>query len=79
MYIYRFPIISHTNNVNRIGGVMVSVFASSAIDRGFEPQSCHTKDYEIGIYCFSSKHAALRNRDDMSEWGDMSIRGLLLQ
>jgi hypothetical protein len=24
---------------NRIGGVMVSVFASSAVDRGFEPRS----------------------------------------
>jgi hypothetical protein len=25
-----------SNNVNRIGGVMVSVIASSAVDRGFE-------------------------------------------
>ena len=47
---------------NRIGGVMVSVFASSAIDRGFEPLSGQTKNYEIGIYCFSTKHAALRRK-----------------
>jgi hypothetical protein len=45
-----------------------------------------TKDYKIGICCFSDKHAALRrknedwlahNQDNVSEWGDMSIRGLL--
>jgi hypothetical protein len=39
---------------NRIGGVMVSVFASSAIDCGLEPRSGHTKNYKIGICCFSA-------------------------
>ena len=34
---------------NQIGGVMVSMLASSAVDRGFEPRSGKTKDYEIGI------------------------------
>jgi len=47
-----------------------------------------TKDYEIGICYFSSKHAALRskskdwfagNQDNVSEWGDISTRGLLFQ
>jgi hypothetical protein len=33
---------------NRIGGVMVSVLASSAMDRGFEPRSSQTKNYKIG-------------------------------
>ena len=33
---------------------MFSVLASSAVDRGFEPHSGQTKDYEIGI-CFSAK------------------------
>jgi hypothetical protein len=28
---------------------MVSVLASSALDRGFEPRSGQTKDYKIGI------------------------------
>jgi len=28
---------------------MVSVLASSAEDRGFDPRSGQTKDYEIGI------------------------------
>ena len=68
---------------NRIGGVMVSVLASSAVDRGFEPRSGHTKDYKIGMCCSSAKHAALkrknkdwlaRNQDNVSDWGDMSIR-----
>ena len=47
-----------------------------------------TKDYEIGICCFSAYHAALRrknkdwlarNQNNVSEWGDMSTRGLLFQ
>jgi hypothetical protein len=55
---------------------MDSVLASSVVDRGFEPRSGHTKDYKIGICCFSAKHAALkrkskdwlvRNRDNVSE------------
>jgi hypothetical protein len=44
---------------DRISGIMVSVLASSAVDRGFEPQSGQTKNYKIGICCFSAKHAAL--------------------
>ena len=42
--------------------VMVSVLASSADDRCFEPRSGQTKDYKIGICCFSAKHAALRRK-----------------
>ena len=30
---------------NHIGGVIVSVSASSAVDRGFEPQPGQTTDY----------------------------------
>jgi hypothetical protein len=41
--------------MNRISGIMVSMLASSAIDRGFEPRSGQTKDYKIGICCFSAK------------------------
>ena len=41
---------------------MVSVLASSAVDRGFEPQLCETKDYKTSICCFSAKHAALRRK-----------------
>ena len=39
------------------GGVMVSVLNSSSIDRGLEPWSGQTKDYNIGICCFSAKQA----------------------
>ena len=64
------------------------MLALSAVNRGFEPRSGQIKDYKIGICCFSTKHAALRrksknllarNQDNVSEWDDMSICGLLLQ
>ena len=64
---------------------MVSVLALSEVDRGFEPRSGQTKDYEIGICCFSAKHTALRrknkdwlarNQSNVSKWSDMSTRGL---
>jgi hypothetical protein len=44
--------------MNLIGGVMVSMLASSEVDLGFEPRSGQTKDIEIGICFFSAKHAA---------------------
>jgi hypothetical protein len=47
----------------RIVGVMGSVLASSAVDRGFNPRSGQTKNYKIGICCFSAKHAALRRKN----------------
>ena len=47
-----------TAPVNRICGVLVSMLASS----GLEPLSGQTKDYKIGICCFSAKHAALRRK-----------------
>jgi hypothetical protein len=37
------------------------VLPSSAVDHEFEPWSCQTKHYAIGICCFSAKHAALRS------------------
>jgi hypothetical protein len=55
-------------NINCFGGVMVSVLASSAEDPGFEPWSGQTKDYEIGICCFSTKHAALMRKS--KDWLD---------
>jgi len=67
---------------------MVRLLASSALDRGFEDQSGQTKDYNIGICCFSPQHATLkskskywlaRNQNNVCEWSDMSTRGLLFQ
>ena len=74
---------------NRIGCVMViiSMLPSSAVDREFESWSGQTKDCKIGLCCFFAIHAALRRKskdwlaqsqDNVSEWGDMSIRGLLV-
>ena len=55
-------LVNSTQKETRNGGVMVSVLASSAVDRGFEHQSGQTKDYKIGICCFYTKHVALRRR-----------------
>ena len=34
---------------------MVRVIVPSEVDRGFELRSVQTKDYKIGIWCFSAK------------------------
>jgi len=71
-----------------IGGAMVSVLSSNVVDSGIKPRSGQIIDYAIDIYCFSVKHAALRskikysltrNLDNVSEWGDIYVRGLLCQ
>ena len=65
---------------------MVGVLASRAVDDGFESWLGQAKDNIIGICCFSAKHTVLRsktkewlawNQDNLLEWKDMSIRGLL--
>ena len=43
-----------------IDGVMVSVFSSSVVDRMLEAHLSQTKDHNIGMCCFSSKHAACK-------------------
>ena len=57
------------------------VLTSSVVDR-------QTKDYTIGICSFSAKHKSLRrkgnnwlarNQNNVSEWSDMSNRGMLFQ
>ena len=62
---------------------MVSVLASSAVDSELESRSGQTKDYEIGICCFSVKDALLRrrntdwlarNQNNVSEWSDISTQ-----
>ena len=62
---------------------MVSVHTSSAVDRGFDPRSDQTKDYNIGIYRFPAKIGAFRrkikdwvawNHNNVSECSDMSTR-----
>jgi hypothetical protein len=66
---------------------MASVLASSAIDCGYELRSCQSKEYKIGICCFSTKNAALRrkskdwlarNQNNVSQRSDISTQWLLL-
>ena len=81
--IYLHTLITYTTRWCN-GNVLVSL----VVCRGFEPWSGRTKDYNIGIYCFSSTHVALRRKNEnwlsrnqynVSKWGDMFIRGLLFQ
>jgi hypothetical protein len=61
---------------------MVSTLALSVVDSGLDPP-----EYQIGICCFSSKHAAIRSKsrdwlalyhDNVFEWSDMSTHGLVV-
>ena len=60
---------------------MINMLTSSAVDYGFYPGSGQTKDYVIGICCFSAKHAALstmgkdwlsQNQDNVSDCSALS-------
>ena len=42
--------------------VFVDATNSMTVDHRFEPRSGQTKDYKIGICCFSAKYAALRRK-----------------
>ena len=77
------PRVGTDSGRDRIGGVMVSMLAASVVDRGFESWSGQTKDYKIGICCFSTNHATLRRKskdwlawyqNNVSELSDMSTR-----
>ena len=70
----------------RLRGVMFNVLASSVVDRGFKSRSDQIKDNQIGICCFSTKHAVFRsnskdwltrNQDNVFEWSDISAHKLL--
>ena len=67
---------------------MVSMLASSVVDREFKPRSDQTKDYEIGDYFFTAKYTVLRSKskdwlvwiqNNLSERSDTSTCGLLFQ
>ena len=46
-----------------MGGVMVSMLASSAIDRGFESKSGQTKDYQIWSLLLLQKAHSSREKE----------------
>ena len=56
---------------------MVSAVASSEVDRWFDPRSGQTKDYNIGICCFSAKHAVLRGKS--KDWLARNPSGVTCQ
>jgi hypothetical protein len=59
---------------------MVGVLASNEVDRGFETLSGKTKEYKIGICCISAARRKSKDwlaRNNVSGWGDMSIRRLV--
>ena len=59
-----------------IGGVMISMLASSAVECGFQPRLGQTKDYRTGICCFSAKHATLRKKTGWLEIWIMCPNGV---
>ena len=63
-----FSLLKLAQDYDNINYVMVSVLASNAVDRGFEPWWGQTKDYKIRICCFSAKHAALRRKSKYKDW-----------
>ena len=63
--------------IDRIGGVMVSVLASSTVDCGFEPRSGQTKEYKIGMCCFSAKHI-LSIKEIRAKTGWLGIRIIII-
>lgn len=64
---------------------MVSGLAPGSVDCGFKPRSGQTKDYNIGIRCFSDKHTVVRSENkvclvrdpnNVSKWSDTSNRDM---
>ena len=63
--------------MKRIGGVMVSLLASSVVDRGFESRSGQTNDYKIGIWFFFLRQArSIKEKLKSDDWF-IWFRGLL--
>lgn len=70
------------------GCVMVSMLAVSAVNRGFQPGRVKPKIKKSIFAASCAKHIALRgknkdwlaqNWNNLSEWSEISIRGLLFQ
>ena len=67
---------------NRIGGVVVSVLASSVVDREFESRSGKARVCKICIFCFSAKLLTIRrksidwlsrNQNNVCEWSVVPV------
>jgi hypothetical protein len=55
---------NHYTQVNRIGGIIVSMLSSIMVGHGFKFWSDQTKDFKIGAStcCLSANHAAFRGK-----------------
>jgi hypothetical protein len=74
-----------SRNYHPLNSICGVVFVADCV---FEPRSGQPKDYKIGICCFSTKWAALtkkskdgfaRSHDNVSEWSNISTRGLFFR
>ena len=64
----------HSYNRHGIGDVVASVFAVSVVDGRFKNMLGQTKDPNIGICCFSVKHAAPRGKTkDWLSWNQNDL------
>ena len=78
--IYNVP----TTTSNGIAGVMINVFVSCEVCRGFEPRSDQTKDCTFGMCRISFPlgthyYGVAASQINVSDWNDISTHRLLGQ
>jgi hypothetical protein len=67
MFKFEYIFYIYAKNIDRIGGVMVSVLVSSAVDRGFKPRSGQIKEASIysnhTVFLLSCLHNGVHSVD----------------
>ena len=63
--------VNNVTNINKTNNRLPPRLICAG-DRGFEPRSDQTKDYKIGICCFTGKHTALKRKS--KDWFDLESR-----
>jgi hypothetical protein len=63
-----YELVIRSMDSDHVGGVIVSVHPTCAVDRGFQMHLGQTRDYKIStcIFCFSAKLISLRRRTKTS-------------
>ena len=65
---------------HRLDGEVISMVSSSAVDCAFDRCSSETKEYKIGIWCFSAKHKSLMRKSrlvgSVSKGSELSTHGM---
>ena len=66
-----YELVIRSIDSDHVGGVIVSVHPTCAVDRGFPTHLGQTRDYKIStcIFCFSAKLTSLRIRTETSWLG----------